>query len=192
MHQPATPCLGDLDDVHLAEGVGAVAVDGAAVLDSEHAGGHARELVVGNVDQRGERNAERQAVPGQDLARAAEVDEGVVGDDGASIGGQMRLEPLEERIEQRAAVGAARAPARQAAGNVAALHGEVRQVGHDQVEAAPGDGQPHVAEVELGRLAVAELGQQQHARGDGILFDIDAAKRGRAQLAQRRQHDTAA
>src|SRR5215204_6175881 len=155
-------------------------MDGAAVLDGEHAGGHAQELVAGNVDQRGERNVERQAVPGQDLARAVEVDEGVVGDDGASVGGQVRLQSFEERVEQHAAVGAAGAPARQTAGNVAAFHGEVRQVGDDQVEAAAGDRQPHVAEIEFRRLAVSQVGQQQHARLDGILFDVDAAERGRA------------
>ena len=42
----------DLDDVHLAEGVGAVAVDGAAVLGGKHGSRHARELVFGNIDQR--------------------------------------------------------------------------------------------------------------------------------------------
>jgi hypothetical protein len=68
----------------------------------------------------------------------------------------------------------------------------VREVGHDQVEVTPDDRQPHVAKVELRCLAMAELGQQQHARGDGILFDVDAAQRSRAQLAQRRQDDAAA
>ncbi len=63
---------------------GSVAVDRAAVLDGKHARAHARELVVGNIDQRGERDAEGQAEPRQDLARALDVDEGVVGDDGAS------------------------------------------------------------------------------------------------------------
>ena len=60
------------------------------------------------------------------------------------------------------------------------------------VKAATGDRLPHVAAIQFGDAAMAEIAEQQRTRGDGFVLDIDAAKRSGAQRTQGREHDAAA
>ena len=68
----------------------------------------------------------------------------------------------------------------------------MRKIGPDQIETAAGDRQPHVAAVQVGDASVSELAEQQRARGDGFVLNIDAAKRGGTQRAHHREHHAAA
>jgi hypothetical protein len=102
----------------------------------------------------------------------------------------MNRQALEEGIEQPAAVAAAGAPGRQAAGDFDRLHGKVRQVGDDQAEAAAGDRQPHVALMQLG-ARMSQLVQQQGARIHRVMLDIHTAEGIRTERAKCGQHDCA-
>src|SRR5471030_1517901 len=166
----------DLDDVHLGKGIGAVAVDRAALLATDDALAHVLELLVGQVDQRGVRDPERQAGTLHFFARTLQVDESIVRDDRPAARGQMARQSVEERIEQAPAIDAAVAPARQAAGQLGALHRKMRQVCRDQVETPASDRPPQVAAKDLRGGAVAELGEQRLADRDGFVLDVDAVQ----------------
>src|ERR1700722_18981551 len=98
-------------------------------------------------------------------------------DDGPPAGGEMIPQPAEKPVEESAAVGTARAPARQAAGIAGGLHRKLRQIGGRDVEAAPFERPPHITAMHLDLVAMPQAVQQKRAGRDSRAFDIDAAKR---------------
>ena len=83
-----------------------------------------------------------------------------MGQDGSAAGRQMRRDSLKEAIEQGSPVRSSGAPACQPATDLLRLHRKMREIGGDQVEAAPGDRPPHIAAVKLKIVAIVEFAKQ--------------------------------
>src|SRR4029079_3352992 len=90
----------ELDDMHVGKGVRPVTVDRAPFLPAQHIVAYAPELFARDVDQTCRDNSQIKALPAGNLARAFEVEEGIVRDHGTSAWRQMPGQAGEEGIEQ--------------------------------------------------------------------------------------------
>src|SRR5262249_24331097 len=91
--------------------------------------------------EHGPSNAEREARPVDYGARPLKIDKGIVRDDRTAARSEMSRKANQEPVEQTAPAGAAGTPSRQPlAQRRCRRHREMRQVGGDQVEAAPSTG----------------------------------------------------
>src|SRR5712671_3565615 len=181
----------DFDDVHFGKRVRSIAIYRPALLGAKNTWRHQVELLAGKMEQCRAGDPQRQADLLDHRARPVEIDERVVSDDGAPAWRQICREAFQEGIEQSAPVRSSGTPAGEPAGELLRLHREVRKIGGDHVEAAAGDGPPHVALVEL-RVAVSELAKQQRARHHRLVLDGDAAERDGPERTERGQHHAAA
>src|SRR5580704_5598116 len=101
----------DFDNVHLGECVWPIAVDRPAVLGEEDASGHQVELFLAEMDQRGHRDPQRQAVRCEQRAGHFKIDEPIVGDDRSAAWYEVLDESTEKAVEHAPAVRPTRAPA---------------------------------------------------------------------------------
>src|SRR5215475_8633844 len=72
---------GDLNDMHLAKGVGAVSMDRPLLFGTQDRRRHQVELRAGNIHEHGPSNAEREARPVDYGAGPLKIDKGIVRDD---------------------------------------------------------------------------------------------------------------